>query len=229
VRKNLSLSAQKLLLSGAAVALLLGANQIAKADDVTIDIAPSTVEYQYYEPDAKPTKIASNMKGLTEPSWKFSCRLNWEHFDQPPKFKFTIRTAACNVSMPILITLPKDAAEPLRAHEMGHLHINQYFYQKYAEAAIKKAAGAVIGTQLEINADSYDDAKNQVVQRTTQEISKNYRSVTSAPAQKANVLYDVITEHGRKNDVNQEAAAAQAIKQTEESEQSSDSVGTPAS
>jgi hypothetical protein len=222
VRKNLSFFGQKLFLSGAAAGLLLSANQIAKADDVTVDIAPSTVEYQYYDPDAKPTKIASNMKGLTEPSWKFACRLNWEHFDRPPKFSFKIKTAACNVALPILITLPKYAAENLRAHEVGNLHINEYLYKEYAEAAIKKAAAAVIGTELVINADSYDEAKNQVIQRTTQEIAKNYRSLTSTPAQKANVLYDVLTEHGRKNDVDQEAAAAQAIKQTQESELNQD-------
>jgi signal transduction histidine kinase len=44
------------------------AHQNGKSDDVPIDIPSSVVQYQFYESDAKPTTIASNMKGSTEPS-----------------------------------------------------------------------------------------------------------------------------------------------------------------
>ncbi len=212
MRRNLFLSI--------AVASLLSATHAIKcnaADNVTVTAAPSTVEYEYYE-GSKPEKVPIGMKALTEPSWKFSCHFNWVHYDSPGSYRFVIKSAACDLSLPILITLPKDAGDKLKAHEQGHLHINEYFYKQYAEAAIRKAAGALIGKEYTIEAPDYDDAKKKLVPMTVKDVQQLYRAQTYTPSEKANVIYDSLTDHGRKNEVDSETAATQAVKQVEQSD-----------
>lgn len=191
------------------------ATKCSAADEVTVTVAPSTVEYQYYE-GSKPDKVPIGMKALTEPSWKFSCNFNWNHYDSLGSYRFVIKTASCSLFLPILITLPKDASDSLKAHEEGHLHINQYFYKQYAEAAIKNAAGALIGKQYTIEAPTYEEAKKMLVPATVKEVQQMYRAQTYTPAEKANVIYDSLTDHGRKTEVSPETAAAQAIKEVEQ-------------
>ena len=190
------------------------------ADDVTVTVAPSTVEYQYYE-GAKPDKVPMGMKALTEPSWKFTCHFNWVHYDSPGSYRFVIKSAACDLSMPILITLPKDANEKLKAHEQGHLHINEYFYKQYAENAIKKAAASMIGKEYTIEGSDYDDAKKKLVPMTVKDVQVLYRARTFTQAEKANVIYDALTDHGRKSEVDSETAAMQAVKEVERSDMQS--------
>ncbi|MBI2812646.1 MAG: hypothetical protein HYX67_17715 [Candidatus Melainabacteria bacterium] len=120
--------------------------------------------------------------------------------------------------MPILITLPKDADERLKAHEQGHLHINEHFYKQYAETAIKKAAGALIGREYTIEAADYDDAKKKLVPMTVKDVQQLYRTQTFTPSEKANAIYDSLTDHGRKTEVDSESAAMQAVKQVEQSD-----------
>lgn len=187
------------------------------ADDVTVTSAPSSVEYVYYE-GAKPEKIGIGMKGLTEPSWKFNCRVNWVHYDSEGSYKFVIKSATCDISLPIVITLPKDPSDSLKSHEQGHLHINEYFYKQYSDDAIKKAAASIIGKEYVIPASSYDEAKKLIVPMTVKEVAELYRSRTSTPAQKANVLYDSITDHGRKTQIDSDNAAIKAIKTVEQTE-----------
>ncbi len=185
---------------------------------ITVTAAPSTVEYQYYDVGEKPAKIPIGMKALTEPLWKFACHFNWVHYDQPSVYRFQIKSATCDIALPVLITLPKDAPEHLKSHEQGHLKINEYFYTNYSEGAIKRAASLLIGKELEIKADSYDEAKKQIVQQTVQEVAKVYRIQTSSLAERANVFYDELTDHGRKNEVDSSLASTQAIKQAEQSQ-----------
>ncbi|MBS1954615.1 MAG: hypothetical protein JST89_10525 [Cyanobacteria bacterium SZAS-4] len=212
MRRNLFLSI--------AVACLLTPTVASKcnaADDVTVTVAPSTVEYQYYE-GSKPDKVPIGMKALTEPSWKFSCHFNWVHYDSPGSYRFVIKSAACDLSLPVLITLPKDAGDKLKAHEQGHLHINEHFYKQYAEAAIKKAAGSLIGKEYTIEAPDYDEAKKKLVPMTVKDVQTLYRAQTYTPSEKANVLYDSLTDHGRKTEFDSETAATQAVKEVEHSD-----------
>jgi hypothetical protein len=196
------------------------------ANGITVTVAPSSLEYQYYDPAERPTKIPVGMKALTEPNWKFSSHFNWVHYDdQPSIYRFQIKSAACDLALPVIITLPKDAPEHLKAHEQGHLKINEYFYTNYAEGAIKKAAGLLVGKELEIKADSYEEAKKQVVQQTVIEVGKVYRMQTSSLAEKANVYYDELTDHGRKTEVDSITASTQAIKQAEQSQTQSAASG----
>lgn len=187
------------------------------ADAVTVTVSPVTVEYQYYK-GAKPEIVPEGMKALTEPNWKLSCHLNWERYDSPGSYRFVIKSATCVLFMPILITLPKDADEKLQAHEQGHVHINEHFYKAYAEAAIKKAAGAAIGREYTIEASNYDEAVKKLVPIAVKDVQQLYRTQTSIPAEKANALYDSLTDHGRKTEVDSETAALQAVKQVEKSE-----------
>lgn len=207
-----------MVVTSIAVASLLTAALASKcsaADDVSVTVAPSTVEYQYYE-GSKPEKVPIGMKALTEPSWKFSCHFNWVHYDSPGSYRFVIKSAACDLSLPILITLPKDAGDKLKAHEQGHLHINEHFYKQYAEAAIKKAAGSLIGKEYTIEAPNYDEAKKILVPKTVKDVQQLYRAQTYTPSERANVLYDSLTDHGRKTEVESEAAAMQAVKEVEQ-------------
>ncbi|CAN5344591.1 hypothetical protein BH10CYA1_BH10CYA1_16590 [soil metagenome] len=192
-------------------------NKCSAADNVTVTVAPSTVEYQYYT-GTKPERVPIGMKALTEPSWQFSCHFNWVHYDTPGSYRFVIKSAACSLSMPTLVTLPKDADERLKAHEQGHLHINEHFYKQYAESAIKNAAGALIGREYRIEASDYDDAKKKLVPMTVKDVQQLYRPQTFTPSEKANVLYDTLTDHGRKSDVDSETAAMQAVKQVEQTD-----------
>lgn len=186
------------------------------ADDVTVTVAPSTVEYQYYE-GTKPEKVPIGMKALTEPSWKFSCHFNWVHYDSPGSYRFVIKSAGCDISLPILITLPKDASVSLKAHEQGHILINEHFYKQYAEAAIRRSAGSLIGKEYTIEAPSYDEAKKKLVPLTVKDVQQLYRAQTYSPSERANVIYDSLTDHGRKNEVTSETAAMQAVKEVEQS------------
>ena len=190
------------------------------AENITVTVAPSTVDYQYYE-GAKPDKVPIGMKALTEPSWKFTCHFNWVHYDSPGSYRFLIKSAACDLSLPILITLPKDANEKLKGHEQGHLHINEHFYKQYAESAIRKAAGSMIGKEYTIEASDYDEAKKKLVPMTVKDVQVQYRGQTFTPAEKANVIYDTLTDHGRKSDVDSETAAMQAVKEVEQSDMQS--------
>lgn len=192
----------------------------AQAENITVDMAPSAVDYQYYE-GAKPEKIPIGMKALTEPSWKFSCHFNWVHYDSPNSFRFVIKSAACDLSLPIVITLPKDANDKLKEHEQGHLRINEFFYKQYAENAIKRAASSVIGKEYTIEAADYEEAKKKLVPITVKDVQTLYREQTFTPAEKANQIYDSLTDHGRKSEVNSDSAAMQAIKQVEQSDMQS--------
>lgn len=192
----------------------------AEAGDISVNMAPSAVEYQYYE-GAKPEKIPIGMKALTEPSWKFSCHFNWLHYDSPNSYRFVIKSATCDLSLPILITLPKDADDKLKEHEQGHLRINEFFYKQYAENAIKRAADSMIGKEYTIEASDYEDAKKKLVPLTVKDVQALYREQTFTPAEKANQLYDSFTDHGRKTEINSDTAAMQAIKQVEQSDMQS--------
>jgi hypothetical protein len=211
------------LILSMALASVLSATPFTKiqaAENITVTVAPSAVTYQYYE-GSKPEKIPIGMKALTEPSWKFSCHFNWVHYDSPGSFRFVIKSAACDISLPILITLPKDANDRLRDHELGHLHINEFFYKQYAENAIKKAAGSVIDKEYTIAATDYEEAKKKLVPITVKDVQALYRNQTFTPSEKANQLYDSLTDHGRKTEIDSETAAMQAIKQVEQTDMQS--------
>lgn len=118
------------------------------------------------------------------------------------------------VGMKITILLPDDAPDKLKAHEEGHRQMGEKIYAERADKAAKEAARLMDGRRFTAEADTardLDKAMDQVMSDAQQALYHAYMAQTSDVSARAGNIYDEITRHGTRMDIDEKTAAQQAF------------------
>jgi hypothetical protein len=120
-----------------------------------------------------------------------------------PNGKFTASLTVNNVQIElnceIIVWLPKNAHDKLKAHEEGHRAITEKVYAEVADNAAKVAADKLDGRRFEAEGDSSADAEKAANEKLTAAhtaMIKQYLAETSLAGKKVQDKYDELTAHG---------------------------------
>jgi hypothetical protein len=183
----------------------------------TVVRAHSTCSYKYYPADSTPPpEVLPGMKGNTRYNFPFGANYNFSEdhskLDKGCAVTLTVNSLEIHLGLTLDITLPKDCNEHLRSHEEGHRHLYEYFYDKYSEAAARKAGDEVFGKPVRAEGKNCKEAKDAAIALLNDKLGAVYRKFASDPAKNANDDYDKMTNHGRFEKVDSMTAADQVIK-----------------
>lgn len=119
----------------------------------------------------------------------------------------TVTKIRATLQLNITIWVPAGASQHVVEHEAGHRQISEYYYQT-ADQLAQRIASSYLGKQIEIEGADLNAESNNALQQMATEINDEYkRELDPEPTQ---LLYEVITNHGR-NEVVARDAAAHAI------------------
>jgi hypothetical protein len=122
----------------------------------------------------------------------------------------TITHVVMTLELKVTIWAPLSATTQIIDHEEGHREISGYYYQG-ADKLAEGIAATYVGQHLEVSGSSLAAASQEALHKIAGDIDEQYnRQLNPRPAQ---VLYDSITDHGRKKMLAKDAVA-QAIKST---------------
>lgn len=135
----------------------------------------------------------------------------------------TIQSVSLTLGLKITVWLPDNAPEKLKAHEEGHLIMTEKVYAERADKAAKAAGTLIDGRRLTAEADNCDDvdkAVEQTLGEANKTVYRGYLPRTADVSARAGEIYDDITRHGTRLDIDEKTAAAQAFdRETEEEKQ----------
>jgi hypothetical protein len=126
--------------------------------------------------------------------------------DEPAKTK--IVSVVATLKLDVTEWLPRNPATKIRAHEDGHSTISQLYYQN-VEGTAKEIGKRYIGKELKIKSADSSDVQ-EAISKAANEYCQEYLGAVQQPSEKAQELYDQITDHGR-NKVPEKQAIRKAI------------------
>lgn len=166
---------------------------------VSVKPEPPDVKTRTFDPrhpSSEMPKLQPNEAAVTES--KYSCGVQIEVEIAPQqngKAIVKITGVTAELSLKVIVWLPGNASAKIKAHENGHRDISLEFFKKADEIA-KKIAEKYIGKQNV--ADSADRSHTTpIIQRWANEYCGEYLGETEVPAEKVQLKYDDLTDHGR--------------------------------
>jgi hypothetical protein len=207
------------------VPAIVAASCIAQglAEAATVRTVPPTVQRKTFDPANPPAA----MPHLTPPEAAVTvCEFG---FSAEPLYDVTsrdriadgtwsvtisVKSVAVRVRLGIVIWLPKDASDKLKAHEEGHRKLDEANYKRLAEDAAKLAAGEMEGAQFTGQGKTAWKAESDAIRSLFEKAGHTYLAHSEAENRRINEIYDQITAHGT-NDVPESEAARQATEQYE--------------
>jgi len=107
-----------------------------------------------------------------------------------------LKSADIAISLPITVWLPKDGSERLREHEQGHRLINEEIY-KTADREARNCADDLLKCPFTGTGSDAMAARNNALKTAENAFVTQYTERTQYRSDKANAVYDAITNHGR--------------------------------
>lgn len=132
--------------------------------------------------------------------------------DKPVKLEVTIEEVSVRLSLGVTIWLPKDAEESLTAHEEGHRRIAEHYYAS-ADRLAKGMASKLVGQKVTGEGKGLSAAGRAAVDRVNQKLCDDYLAAVNQPCERAQVAFDRVTDHSRKDKPTAEEAVGLAIKE----------------
>jgi hypothetical protein len=132
-----------------------------------------------------------------------------------------IQSVTLSLGLKITVWLPDNATAKLKAHEEGHVQMAEKIYAERADKAAKAAGALIDGRRMTAEADNCDDvdkAMEQTIQDANKKVYHGYLSRTADVSARAGDIYDEITRHGTRMDIDEKTAAAQAFDREAEEE-----------
>lgn len=176
-----------------------------QSDVVVVKLAPN-VETRHFDIGLRPPEAAPPQHNeCANTNWFFRCNNDFE-FDtvsseeKPGACTVTIKIKKVHLKLdlPIVMYLPVNATDRVKAHELGHVKICEKAYQGAYDIAYD-AGKKVIGKDFTATSKTMDQAFKLALREAGQEIGRQYRSQTVDRVNIVSSLYDRITS--TKNDI----------------------------
>ena len=114
----------------------------------------------------------------------------------PVKLDVTVEEINVKLSLSITIWLPDNASRELAAHEEGHRWIAERFYSA-AEQIARPMASKWVGKKLPGEGRDAKAAARSAIDRLSRQLCQDYLDALNPPCEKAQAVYDHLTDHGR--------------------------------
>jgi hypothetical protein len=187
------------------------------------------VEHKSFEKSNPPKELTGEQKEGAVTISEFDLKLGFGLVpgEKTPqvngKCRETLVVQAVNLTIGLKITvwLPDDAPDKLKAHEEGHVQMAEKIYAEQADKAARAAGALVDGRRLVAEADNcadIDKAVDQTIDQANKKVYQAYLSKTADLNARAGEIYDDITHHGTRLDIDEKTAAAQAFAREAEEE-----------
>ncbi|PWU00126.1 MAG: hypothetical protein C5B53_04465 [Candidatus Melainabacteria bacterium] len=131
--------------------------------------------------------------------WFFHCYTNFAYTltDEQKSgtgttVRITITKVNIKITLPIVMWIPKNAAQKVIDHEKGHVRICTRIYEN-AESAARDAATRVVGSNFQGQGDTVEAAYVEAVNKAAEEVCTTYRKNTADKADGVSKIYDDLT------------------------------------
>jgi hypothetical protein len=189
--------------------------------NVKVTHKPVEVEHKSFDHNNPPKDLGLEKEGAVTVS-EFDLQIG---LGIAPGDKIPQRTGKCRetlviqnvnltIALKITLWLPDNATEKLKVHEEGHREMTEKVYSERSDKAAKAAGALIDGKRLIAEADNCDEV-DKAVEQTIGEANKKvyhaYLTRTADASARAGEIYDEITRHGIRMDIDEKTAAAQAF------------------
>ncbi|HEX8522753.1 MAG TPA: hypothetical protein VF669_10890 [Tepidisphaeraceae bacterium] len=194
--------------------LLLIAAAARAEDGAVIKKSAANVAIRTFDPKHMPKdmpKLNKNEAAVTETVFGCAVQVEVETKTINGKpVKTTVVAVRVKLSLDVTEWLPRDGSSKIKAHEDAHRSISELYYET-ADKAATEVAEQYIGKQLEVK----DKDASGEIKRVASEVCEKYLSRIEKPSQRAQELFDEITDHGR-NSIPEQRAMDKAVKQSKQ-------------
>jgi len=189
--------------------------------DVKVTHNPVEVEHKSFDHTAPPKELGLEKEGAVTVS-EFDLKIGLAFTPgvkrpQPNgKCQQSIVIQGVNLTLGLKITvwLPDDATDKLKAHEEGHVQMTEKVYAERADKAAKAAGAIIDGRRMTAEADNCDDvdkALEEIYAQANKKVYNAYLPLTADVSARAGEIYDDLTRHGTRLDLDEKTATAQAF------------------
>jgi hypothetical protein len=183
---------------------------------------PAEVEHKTFDPKNPPTDLVglNHEAAVTVSEFDLKIGLGVQPGEKRPlrngkcQESLTIASVTLTLGLKVTVWLPDNANEKLKAHEEGHLLMTEKVYAERADKAARAAGALIDGRRFTAEAENCDDvdkAVEQTIGEANQKVYHGYLSKTADVSARAGEIYDDITRHGARADIDEKTAAAQAF------------------
>jgi hypothetical protein len=174
-------------------------------DAVKVTKGEVKLEYKRFDPYHLPTPPPPIEKGEAAVTiYRFGVEVDSKYsYSQPAsappgpaKLDVTVEEIAVKLSLSVTIWLPDNASKELEAHEEGHRWIAEKFYAD-AEQVARPLAHKWVGKKLKGEGRDAKAAARSAIDALSSKVCQDYLDAINAPCEKAQVIFDRLTDHGR--------------------------------
>jgi len=205
----------------AAFGLLLLLPASAGWGNVKVTHKPVEVEHKTFDHENPPKELGLEKEGaVTVSEFDLQIGLGLVPGDKIPQRNgkcreyLVVQNVNLTIGLKITVWLPDNATDKLKAHEEGHRVMTEKVYNERSDKAAKAAGALIDGHRLTAEADNCDEV-DKAVEQTLGEANKTvyhaYLTRTADVSARAGEIYDDITRHGTRMDIDEKTAAAQAF------------------
>jgi hypothetical protein len=187
----------------------------AAAGAITVTRAPARVILRPFDPAHPPPEmppLSQDEAAVTQS--KFACGVKLDvEITQASGEKPSARIAGVDATLrlDVILWLPRDASNKIRAHEEGHRKLSELYYAS-AEPVARALAQKYVGRTLDIPGIEPSQTR-AIIERAANEFCQEYLGQIEVPSQAAQEKYDKLTNHGR-NRLDEGEAIRRAVAST---------------
>lgn len=200
-----------LLISLAILAMLVVV--FTEGEPINISKKESTLEIKRFDPDNPPPDVSKTFHGVTK--WKFECPCEvkyslLEQFDDKGGCFVRVKVTGIKayLSLPIVMWMPDNPPDGLKAHEDGHVLICQRVYEDADQIAVE-IANSMIGKTYSGTGATIEDASKFASGIAVVDFSNEFESQVARKAQNISEIYDYLA---RFTDKKQKSLVEEAFK-----------------
>jgi hypothetical protein len=205
-------------------AMLFSWPGLARAN-VTIKREPPVVEYKIFDPADPPADMPKLNQGESAvTNTVFGCTANARYGVVERKAAASQKVATVELAglqltlrLQIVIYLPTNAQEKLKAHEEGHRRIAEQIYRERAEKVAREVATKADGRKYQGEGSTPTAATKAAVQSAINPVASGYLKLTADMSARVGDIYDDLTAHGT-NKTPEDEAIKKAFEQYEKEE-----------
>lgn len=195
------------------VVVALVARGALAEEAVVVKKSPASIELRSFDPKHLPKEMPplnKNEAAVTETSYGCGAQIEVETktVDGKP-VKTTVVSVRVRLSLDVTEWLPKEVTPKIKAHEDGHRKISELYYEN-AEKAAQAVAQKFVGREV----DPTDADVQANIKKLATEVCQEYLGLVEKPEQRAQELFDQVTDHGR-NTVPEKRAIEKAVQQSQ--------------
>jgi hypothetical protein len=189
--------------------------------NVKVTHKPVEVEHKTFDHNDPPKELGLEKEGaVTVSEFDLQIGLGIAPGDKIPqrngkcRESMVIQNVNLTIGLKITVWLPDNAPDKLKAHEEGHLVMTEKVYNERSDKEAKAAAALIDGRRMTAEADNCDDvdkAMEQTIGEANKKVYHAYLTRTADVSARAGEIYDDITRHGTRMDIDEKTAAVQAF------------------